>query len=113
MSIKLPQHITSTFKGWKQSSLHVFQKYRELATQYIEGATTPESRSQQPFTLQTYTLQAPLHKITKQIQKEISIHRLKKIWTNLPIDIKKQFPSTLSTLTSICLMHRLSRLKDG
>ena len=103
INIKLPQHITSTFKGWKQSSLNVFQKYRELTTQYIEGTTTPESRGQQLFTLQTYTLQASLHQTTKQIQKEISIHRLKKIWTNLPIDIKKQFPSTLSTLTSIPL----------
>jgi len=39
--IKLPIHITSTFKGWKTSSLPVFQKYRTLSTQYIEGVAMP------------------------------------------------------------------------
>ena len=99
--IKLPIHITSTFKGWRTSSLNVFQKYRQLSTQYIEGAVTPDTHI--PYSLDSFTLQAPIRSSTKQIQKAISITRLKHIWQRLPKPIQKQFPSTLSTLTSIPL----------
>jgi len=110
INIKLPHHITSTFKGWKQSSLNVFQKYRTLTNQYIEGTTSSDSKNPQPFTLQTYTLQAPLNSTTRKIQKEICLHRLKKTWPNLPLDIKRQFPSTLSTFTSIPLVGQSTRI---
>jgi len=59
--------------------------------------------NQQPYTLDAYTLQLPLRATTKQIQKVICINRLKHIWPTLPKEIQKQFPSTLSTLTSIPL----------
>ena len=103
--IKLPTHLTSTFKGWKTSSLQIFQKYRTLSTQYFEGVGMPNQNknNQQPYTLDTYTLQVPLRAATKQIQKVICIDRLKRIWPTLPKDIQKHFPSTFSTLTSIPL----------
>ena len=101
--IKLPNHITATFKSWKTSSLHVFQKYRQLTNQYIEGIETPDQNNKQPYSLDTYTLQAPIQASTKQIQKMISIRRLQHIWHKLPKDIQKQFPSTLSSFTSIPL----------
>jgi len=67
--IKLPTHLTSTFKGWKTSSLQIFQKYRTLSTQYFEGVGMPNQNkhNQQLYTLDTYTLQVPLRAATKQI----------------------------------------------
>jgi len=80
INITLPPHITSTFKGWKNSSLNVFQKYRNLTNQYIEGVYSTEPNNPKPLNLLSYTLQAPLHSTTKNIQKQISIQRLQTLW---------------------------------
>jgi len=100
ITIPMPSQFSSTFKGWKNSSLCVFQKFRNLTNQYIDGVKTPDPKNPTPYTIETFTTQAPLHSITKQIQKEIAIQRLQRIWPNLPPSIQKHFPSTLSTLTS-------------
>ena len=103
ITITLPPHITSTFKGWKNSSLNVFQKYRNLTKKYIEGVISTDPNNPKPLNLLSYTLQSPLHSTTKNIQKQISIQRLQTLWPDLPKDLQKQLPSTLSTLTSIPL----------
>jgi len=64
ITITLPIHFTSTFQSWKTSSLLVFQKFRNLTNQYIEGITTPDKHKPTPYTLESYTLQAPLHNKT-------------------------------------------------
>jgi len=62
-----------------------------------------DQQKPQPYTLDTFTMQSPIRSSTKQIQKSICIRQLKHIWHKLPREILKQFPSTLSTFTSIPL----------
>ena len=99
--ITLPQYVTATYKGWKSSTLDVFQKYRKLTCQYIEGTSPPHPHNNATYTIESYTYQAPLFSTAKKIQKEIAINRLKTTWPQLSPNIQKHMPSTLSALTSI------------
>jgi len=104
--ITLPRYFTAHFKNWKVNTSRIFQKYSLIANQYIENEKMPHNfQSRQeiptPITLTSYTLSLPLNHTTKQIQKNINLHRHKTLWPTLPPDVKKHFPSLLSCLTSI------------
>ena len=77
IDIMSPNNLTNTVNGWKQSSLLIFQKYRSLTTQYIEGYTI--NNHVRTVTLDSYTLQEPLQSATKHIQKDITITCLKNV----------------------------------
>jgi len=49
--ITLPPYHTSSFKGWKVSSLNVFQKYRQSTSKYIETTYLPKSDPPEPISL--------------------------------------------------------------
>jgi len=99
--ITIPTYLTATYKGWKNSTLHVFQKFRNLTSQYIDGVSLPTSKPDIPLTIESYTYQASLFTTAKEVQKEIAINRLKSNWTHVSPSIQKHFPSTLSALKSI------------
>jgi len=46
--ITLPTYHTSSFKGWKVSSLNVFHKYRQTTSKYIESTYLPKSDPPEP-----------------------------------------------------------------
>lgn len=61
----------------------------------------PHLQSSLPYTVETYTYQALLIPTAKNIQKQITIERLKSTWNTLPQQAQKHMPSALSALTSI------------
>ena len=102
--ILLPKHIVNSFRSWKHSSLSIFQTYREIATQYANISDAPPMRISDNKLL-TYTLQSPLHMITRNIQRKLSISNLNDLWPNLPDDVKQHFPSLMSFMTAIPMGH--------
>jgi len=101
-SISLPKPIAFSFRSWKHSTLPVFQTYSKLTKQYITGVEFQSNRATGDRFLD-FTLHSSLHATSTRFQKDIVLKRSQLLWHGLPPPLKKTFPSTMSTLTSVPL----------